>query len=300
MRGLALRFDKSDDGSWLGRLKVAQQMGFEDFVACVAAPTVPVAKILETAAAAGSRIRALRFSEPFSGAVNPDQPGFAKLASPDSSVRRRSLDTILETLRSLGRSSLRTLVIDAGLVAFPGGKQLATTIKAQAEDSREDLAKLLERASKERASRVGDHLEALVRSMFEIEQACEGLRVAIVTPDSPLGVCLPDELDLALSERPKAQRAYWHETCAAKALERLGVVAQDVWLDRFGSKMVGVMLSDSIGGEGGQAPGLGEVDFKRVKPYLTTETARIMNVGDDRSGFKLQFGRDHLTEVGIF
>jgi len=301
MRGLAITISSPQDTSWQSRLKAAQLMGFDDFVVWATAPDVPVASIIEAAANRGIKVRALRLSEDGHAKPTPsDQPGFANLACPDGSTRQRSVALITTMLASFQRNSVRTLILDAGLVSWPGSRQLVVALRAAADDGPEALAPLLATIAKERGGRVDAHLEALVRSLFEIERAADGLGIALTTPDSPLGVCLPDQMELALTERPASRRHYWHLTCAARTLERLGVVNEDAWLERFGGRMNGVMLSDSIGGEGGQVPGLGEVDFKRIKPYLNPETAKVMTVGDDKSGFKLQFGKDHLSQVGIF
>lgn len=301
MRGLAITVSKDKNDNWQARLKAAQLLGFDDFVLCASSLDAPIAAVLDAAASHGIRIRALRLSDSrHLGDDAKGRPGLSQLACPDQTVSSRSADAILSVLAGMQRSSLRTLILDAGRVSWPGSRALELSIKTAGDDGPEHLAPVLAKIQKERASRVDVHLEALIRSLFAIERGAEGLGIALTTPNSPLGVCLPEQMEIALTERPASRRGYWHFTCAARELERIGVVPEDVWLEKFAGRMVGVMLSDSIGGEGGQAPGLGEVDFRRVKPYLRPETAKIMTVADDKSGFKLQFGRDHLSQVGIF
>ena len=96
------------------------------------------------------------------------------------------------------------------------------------------------------------------------------------------------------------RRGYWHSTCRAARLDKAGVVPQEAWLDRFGRRMRGIYLSDRLGAQGEQAPGLGEVNFGQVKPYLGQDTVRVLSISDDDSTSKLKFGAEYLSEVGIF
>ncbi|MCK6439697.1 MAG: hypothetical protein L6Q71_05785, partial [Planctomycetes bacterium] len=218
--------------------------------------------------------------------------------SPNDRVRSSSVALVTSVCQGLSRSGVATVVLDGGVVDAPGA--IWPAIEASLEEGGDDTAKLVKQALELRAALIDKALPALCRSIFELTKACEGLRFGILTPLSPLGVCLPTEMEHLLSDAPPKAVGYWHSTSAARCLENLGVANEEQWLDRFGPRMFGVYLSDSVGAQGEQAPGLGEVNFKRIKPYLATNMARVLTIDDDASSSKLRFGADHLCEVGIF
>lgn len=295
MRGLALTLNRKNAGSFLERLAAAQAIEFDEFVLVAQDADAPARRALESAQANGARIRTIVLEEGISTRQAPEQPGFAKLASTDRQVRVSSVEMVRGMLGKLGKLSLTGVVIEGGNIVADGAREalLALSSSVGDTDALGGITKLRERL-------VPDHLEALSRSIFEIARAAESLSLAVVTPDSPLGVCLPSEMDGLLTDDPKRQRHYWHSTGSAQCLERMGVVPAEAWLERFGGKLVGVFLSDTIGGQGGQLPGLGEVDFKRVASYLRPGLPRVMAVGEDVSAMRLMFGRDHLQQMGIF
>lgn len=305
MKSVTLTLRTGDDAAavratLLNRVKACQQLGFEN-IDLVLEGAAPLRDIATQVRGAGGRLRSIRLRDGAAKRRDANVAGFSRLASVRENIRAASVESVLNLCAKLAGTDVRTVVIESGRVDVPGADTLESGVEAALEDDvANDARTLMAQAVELRTPRAHGHLEALCRSLFELTRKTEGIGFSVLTPGSPLDVCLPDEMEQLLGEFKNGRVSYWHSTCAARKLEKLGLADAESWLARFGSRMSGVYLSDAVGAQGDQAPGIGEVDFKRLKPWLGKDTARVLAIADDGSGSKLKFGTEHLSNMGIF
>ena len=92
---------------------------------------------------------------------------------------------------------------------------------------------------------------------------------------------------------------YWHDTGNAHVQEKLGLAPQEQWFDRFGSRIAGVHLHDASGLETHLPPGVGEIDFRRVREGLPEEALRILELSPGQGLDAARMGRDELRKMGF-
>jgi sugar phosphate isomerase/epimerase len=78
----------------------------------------------------------------------------------------------------------------------------------------------------------------------------------------------PPVMRTLLAEFKGGPIGYWHDTGHAHANEVLGFIEPGALHQEFGTELVGMHWHDAIGLDDHLAPGLGEIDFNTLEPYL--------------------------------
>lgn len=299
MRGVSIHFDANNLDRGLTRVRDCQKLGFEhfDLKICTQAPLADALLALKQR---GASVRSLHFYDSLKHTRVPGQPGYTHLGSCNDAQRTASADMLVNACQGIQNSNIQTIVLHGGDTEFSGSMRLRMELTDCLDDSGCDIRTPTERALAERARHADAHADALCRSLYDVQKRLNGVAIALLTPENPLAICFPDQMEHVITDRSDMRRSYWHSTAFAACLHKLGGPSEETWLERFGPRMAGVYLSDMLGGEGEQTPGLGEVDFKRIKAYLATGTSRVMCVADETNSSALRFGADHLSSVGIF
>lgn len=106
-----------------------------------------------------------------------------------------------------------------------------------------------------RAGRAEPHLEA---ALYDIEylanQATKfGLKLGLVTPQAYSDFPLPEEMNVFLEEFGDPVY-YWHDVGQAQVFHTLNLLSQNIWLDMFAEKTIGVHLHQTVGLDKGRPP----------------------------------------------
>jgi|GEM_PF-7060825 len=302
MAALALTYDPGAMSRFNATLQLGMELELLDFMLVVREASAPLAALTKSVRESGGHVRYLHLAAKVERAHlhQPDAlPAFACLACEEPRQRSSAVDAIITMLKGLRASEVETIVLHAGPLLGKSALGLRQKIEISA-DQAPLAADLLGEIRELHERLAGQALDALCRSLHEIELSLDGMaKLAICTPSSPLEWCMPGELEAVLDDGRKRGRGYWHRTCAAAQLGRLGVCAEDLWYGLFSAGLAGVSLADCIGLEGGQAPGLGDVDFKRVAKGIATSTPQVLEMAPDTSVTKLKFGCDVLREQGL-
>jgi hypothetical protein len=298
MKAITVRLDDGGLDALLKRVRVGQELGFEQFDLCICNPQAALGRIVTALKENSVALTALRLKEPRHTALVPRRPGYAKLGSPDETIAARSAEMVFQTAERLAPASPQYLVLDGGYAQVPNlnEKQLQIDELLDCDECETDA---VEKIVKLDSNQVEQQLDRLCRGLHAIAKQVAPLQICLLPPDSPFGLLQPERMEQVLSELSAQNVGYWHSTSAAAILHKLGGVSQRDWIERFGSKLKGVYLEDMLGGHGEQPPGLGEIDFSELAPELAQTTVRVMVVDDDK-GTKLRFGSEYLSKVGIF
>lgn len=298
MKAITVRLDDGGLDALLKRVRVGQELGFEQFDLCIANPQAALGRIVAALKEHSVALTALRLKEPRHTALVPRRPGYAKIGSLDEAIAARSGEMVFQTAERLAPASPRFLVLDGGYAQVPelNDKQLQLD---ELLDCNECEPARINEIVKLNPARVEEQLERLCRGLYDIAGRLAPLQVCLLPPDSPFGLLQPERMEQVLSELASRNVGYWHSTSAVAIHHKLGGPSQTGWIERFGARLKGVYLADMLGGHGEQPPGLGEIDFSEIAPELAQTTVRVMVVDDDK-GTKLRFGSEHLSKVGIF
>jgi len=172
-------------------------------------------------------------------------PGHA-LCSPSAQVARVAVKQALAAAVAAGRAGAARVILRPGrLPTFDGrDRDDAWVERMQAEGMTDALrAEVRQTVADDRSDRERC-LEALCRSLHSLLKQRPDAKWLLETPDSPMGLALPEEMELVFNEFRGKKLGYWHDSGHAARLAVLGVAAQDEWLGRLGHVTHGVTLAD--------------------------------------------------------
>jgi sugar phosphate isomerase/epimerase len=107
-----------------------------------------------------------------------------------------------------------------------------------------------------------------------------------------------DEAGIILDKFRDSAIHYWHDTGHAQLMENLGFIdSHEEFLKRYGSRMLGIHLHDITGCSDHQAPGTGEFDFKKIKPYVRGHTLTVIEAHHPATGSQLVKAREYLHDL---
>jgi sugar phosphate isomerase/epimerase len=107
------------------------------------------------------------------------------------------------------------------------------------------------------------------------------------------------ELEVLLQTFKGAPIGYWHDTGHAHANETLTLLPPYALLNKFSHRLVGIHLHDAIGLEDHLAPGKGEIEFDRLKPYIKSDTVLVMELKPGTPDREVVEGIEFLNRLGF-
>jgi len=107
-----------------------------------------------------------------------------------------------------------------------------------------------------------------------------------------------DEMAALLSLSEPEQLGFVYDVGHAMAMDRLGFYPNEMWLKRFGGRILGAHLHDVIGISDHYGPGLGEVDFRMVAGYLPKDAFRTIEVMSFNTPEQVKTGLKILVDTG--
>ena len=301
MKALTIRLDDRGMDALLKRVRVGQELGFEQFDLTIENPQIPLSRIVKSLKDSSVKLCAVRLSEPRQKATVFRRPGYAKLGALNAEISAASARMVLDTAEQLSPAHPTHLVLTGGYLDFPSlvERQLKLEEHLDCDPSQDSCPAIPKDLFKTPEAKPETQLENLCRALHGLCSKLTGLSICLLPPASPFGLLLPERMQQVFETLKDKNLGYWHATSNAALLDKLGIVKHEQWLARFGNKLKGAYLADNLGAHGEQAPGLGDIDFKKIAPDLAKATVRVL-VTDDSSGTKMRFGSDYLVKVGIF
>jgi len=179
-------------------------------------------------------------------------------------------------------------------------KELRKLYRAGLKDTPE-YASLKQDLIADRAARAPAHLDSVIRSMSEIFEYSSGtgIRIGMENRYRYYDIPVLDEMGSLLEVSREEWFGFQYDVGHAQTLHQLGLCDHELWLKRYGQRIVGVHLHDVIGIDDHQTPGTGNVDFAMISrylpktAYLTLEVNHRLNLADLKSGL------DNLTQFGV-
>ena len=111
----------------------------------------------------------------------------------------------------------------------------------------------------------------------------------------------PDDFGELFLHFKGAPIGYWHDTGHAHANETLGLIPRESLFQSYSDELIGIHLHDAIGLNDHIPPGSGEIDFAALKPFLKTDTIKVIELKPGIPALEvsegIKFIREKLSEV---
>jgi HAD superfamily hydrolase (TIGR01549 family) len=282
---------------------------FGDFL--LAAPRLGFARIelnhqVSPGMLAGVDLNCCRFSsihEPCPAVIAADvlKKQDLLISSPDEECRREGVNSIKRSIDLAKELGSGTVVVHCGqLQGDWTSEQEIRSLFESGQAGSQEYQELKSRFVDLRASRVGPYLEAVKKSLVELLDYAGrfNIRLGIENRYHYFDIPTPDEMGGILELAGPDRIGFLYDVGHAQTQDRLGFYPHEAWLERFAGRMIGAHIHDVIGIRDHRAPGLGEVDFRRVAGYLPRDAFRTIEVMSFNTPEQIKAGLNTLVDTG--
>lgn len=223
------------------------------------------------------------------------------ISSPDEDCRQQGMAAVKRSIELAGTLSVPVVVVHAGHVSLNLilEKKLRTLVENRmtGSDEYQEIKSLM---VKKRHELIGPCFEAVEKSVKELLPYAikQGVRLGLENRYHYFDIPTQDEMSHLLDLAEPEWLGFIYDIGHATALERLGFFSNEIWLKRFGSRIIGTHLHDVIGISDHKVPGLGDVDFKMVAGYIPKEAFRTMEVLSINTPEQVRNGLKKLVDTG--
>ncbi len=224
----------------------------------------------------------------------------ADLAAEDEEARRYAEYLVARTLEEASRWGAGVVVLHAGNIQRlrPLEGELVALCRAGRKDG--EFRRLWEELRRLRFVEAPRHLERVRQALGRLAGRARDLGVVIALENRAdyRDLPSPEEMGMFLEEfGPEV--GFWYDVGHAYRLEVLGFYPQEVWPKRYGGRLVGVHLHDSLELSDHRPPGMGEVPFGRLLSLLPAQGLRVLEVQKGYTSEALSRGLDLLRAMEV-
>jgi len=225
-------------------------------------------------------------------------PDCYSMSSPDEDERRRAVALTRVTIDTAVRLNASAVVLHCGRVEVPDRTVDLIAMFNNGLRATARFAALRGDIIRERDSVRQRFLDNTLRSLDDLNAYAARHKVRLGVENRYYFREIPffDEVAIILDRFRDSAVHYWHDTGHARLMENLGFIESDEdYLKRYGSRLIGIHLHDITGCSDHRAPGTGEFDFKKLKPYLSSHTLTVIEAHHPASGAELVTAREYLN-----
>ena len=237
-------------------------------------------------------------------AVKPDSGGGGDLfllSHPDPQERKQAIEWTSRSIEHAHNLGARSVVLHCGYVDMnPELDRLYHYHATDQVNSPEAQAFIYQKLA-ERERLKPKHMDSLLYSLDSLGNLAEKKGVLLGLENRYHYHELPGikELEVLLETFKGAPIGYWHDTGHAHANESLNLLPPCALLDKFSHRLIGIHLHDAIGLDDHLVPGKGEIEFDRLKHYIQSDTALVMELKPGTLDREVAEGIEFLTRLGF-
>jgi sugar phosphate isomerase/epimerase len=223
------------------------------------------------------------------------------ISSENEDNRQMGVRMIRRSLNLACDLGAKMVVVHSGSAGRDQGieTRLRELFDAGQQDGSEYL-ELKERIIYLRRQQIGPRFAAVQKSLRELLEYAAALGIQLCLENRYHYMDIPGqaELQTLLELADNDRLGFQYDTGHAQALDRLGFYKQEEWLKRYSQRILGTHLHDARGVHDHQAPGLGEVDFAHLAPYLPSRAVRTIEISPHHTPGQIQTGLQVLLNTG--
>jgi sugar phosphate isomerase/epimerase len=224
------------------------------------------------------------------------------LASTNPSESSRAVDAHRRTIDAAAEVGAKAIVVHLGNSGVASRQaSIFDTISRYGRLSEEHV-RLRDSAWKERETAKGAHLDVALKNIRALGEHAlgTGVRLGVECRDAYFEIPSLDEFAQVLGACDGLPVGYWHDAGHGAKLDYLGFLEHEEFLRRYGAKIVGMHIHDTLNGRDHLAPGNGNTDFSMLARYLRPETIRTLELHRTVAATDISRALDLLEPLEVF
>lgn len=225
------------------------------------------------------------------------------ISSLDEEKRKQGVAIACQSIDLACRLGARSVVLHPGSIVCDRSRDnKLRKLYEQGKNESAEFAQVKAEMIEQRKQLVAPHLEQVMKSLHEIleyNSRQKGVALALENRYRFFDLPLPDELEEMLALGDETSLGFQYDIGHAVALDELGLVNHEEWLEHFGRRMVGVHIHDVQGITDHLAPGQGSVNYGKIAAYLPENCLRTLEIGPGATMDQIAKGLEVLTGAGI-
>jgi sugar phosphate isomerase/epimerase len=221
------------------------------------------------------------------------------LSSPQKEQRENAIRFTAKTIEQAGDLGAAAVVLHGGAVDMNHEMQVLYQYFHSQQLHSEDAQIFLRNKLKELDSRKPRHLDRLLASLDRLVSVAEkqGVLLGLENRYHYHELPGPDDFRVIFEKFKGAPIGYWHDTGHAHANEILGLIPKNALLQNYADQLIGVHLHDAVGLDDHIPPGSGEIDFEALKPFLKTDTIKVIELKPGIPASEVAIGIQFVKEA---
>jgi len=223
------------------------------------------------------------------------------LSSSDPEERQKAIRFTTKSIEHAGELGAAAVVLHCGFVEMNHEMQVFYKYFNSNRLDSEEAQIFFRNKLKQRDRRKPEHLGNLSYSLDRLLPVAEkqGVLLGLENRYHYHELPGPDDFGVIFANYKGAPIGYWHDTGHAHANEALGLIRRRSLLQSYSGQLIGIHLHDAVGLDDHIPPGSGEIDFKALKPFLKTDTIKVIElkpgIPESKASEGVRFIRDELS-----
>jgi sugar phosphate isomerase/epimerase len=227
-------------------------------------------------------------------------PDYYSMSSKDPDQRMRAVRQAKITIDTAARLNAQAVVLHCGRVEIPDRTTDLIALFNKGQRASPLFADLRDDIISQRNGLNKPFLENTLRSLDELNAyaASRRIKLGVETRYYFREIPFLDEIKVILDTFKDSQVYYWHDTGHAQLMENLGFISShEEFLKNYGHRMLGIHLHDISGCSDHKPPGTGELDFSRIKSYVSKATIKVIEAHHPATGSQLTKSAEFLDNL---
>ncbi len=220
------------------------------------------------------------------------------LSSSDPEERQNAIRFTTKSIEHAGELGAAAVVLHCGFVEMDHQMQMLYEYFSSNRLGSEKAQIFIRNKLKQLDRRKPEHLENLWYSLDRLLPVAEkqGILLGLENRYHYHELPGPDDFGTIFANFKGAPIGYWHDTGHAHANEALGLIPRGSLLQSYSDQLIGIHLHDAIGLDDHIPPGSGEIKFKALKPFLKTDTIKVIELKPGIPGSEVKVGIRFIHE----
>ncbi len=226
-------------------------------------------------------------------------PDYYSMSSLDERVRQEAVKYSKISIDTASGIGAKVVVLHCGRVEMPDYTRQLLDLYLKRDNDSAQYRKIKSDFIRQRKELVGPFFENTLKSLKELVPYAASREIMLGIENRFYYREIPslEETGVILDAFRGKNVFYWHDTGHAQIMGYLGFGGQKEFLELYAKDMIGMHIHDVYRGQDHHAPSKGELDFASLKPYLTRETLKVVEVHSQATDSDLKESKRYLEAL---